>query len=883
MGSTGRNDLRERLAHAWGQAVRGAGGVIVLIGDPGMGKSSTLSWLAEHIGAPARMITCHGRHVAPPMSTAMDIAEAAMPSALERIGSQVDPLLVADELRTGLEGLGGAALLIDDIHDADPSTLTAFNLALRRTVTNDVLVVVTGRRVPAVLSFAEGFAVEELQPLPADVAARLLTASTDVAIAPRVAARLLELAEGNPLALTHVTAALSSGQLSGTEPLPQDIPLVGGLRTVFTRQLPVPGTPARDLLDLAAVSADARWAVLAALRPDDAHLALADLENAGLAELREGRLVLRHPLLRSATVRAMSPQRWRQMNLQLAALDSLPHDVRLAHRAQGSLGPDEGLVDELCDAAEAMRVRGGSEAAARMIDRAVDLTDNTSRRFQLRLEAAELLVAAGAASAARRRLEALWNEPAARDLNVTATLTLATLEAVDGAPAAAIQRLTECLCVAKPSEIGVVHARMGIPLGMLGLVDRIIGHAEAAVAHCEPHTVEWDVARLILAHAAGSQDESRANDLVDDLIDGIDLLEAVRHDPMVGLHVGRALSLAERYDAAASALTDLCARLRGEGARAALAMAFGSLGETHVRACRFDEALVCLDEAVAQSMATGQRAFAPFWLSLRARTRALRGDDEACAADLDLGFTIADRQATFGARYFLLANAGFAALTAGRYDDAVGRLEECWAFEQATTKLAPQLARWHADLVEAYVAVGRHDEAGPLVEHLVAVADAGGSSRWTRATALRAQAMLGAGTDPALAAEMLGRAALIYDPDEDCFDRARALMHLSQVAADEGERTVARTEAHYAFRRLGAAPWAARLGTEEATTGISVLTEAENRILVAVAEGLSNRQIAKHLGISAKTVANHLYHIYRKLGVASRTEAVRCLHLEQRR
>ncbi len=124
------------------------------------------------------------------------------------------------------------------------------------------------------------------------------------------------------------------------------------------------------------------------------------------------------------------------------------------------------------------------------------------------------------------------------------------------------------------------------------------------------------------------------------------------------------MSIAERYDQSVSQLTRLIGALRSEGgARASLAMAYGALGETYVRASRFDDALVCLDEAVALCLATGQRAFGPFWLSLRARVAAIRGDDQAAAADLELGFAISDEQSTFGARYFLLANAGLAALT----------------------------------------------------------------------------------------------------------------------------------------------------------------------------------------------------------------------------
>ncbi|GAB4056583.1 hypothetical protein GCM10028775_56210 [Catellatospora paridis] len=50
------------------------------------------------------------------------------------------------------------------------------------------------------------------------------------------------------------------------------------------------------------------------------------------------------------------------------------------------------------------------------------------------------------------------------------------------------------------------------------------------------------------------------------------------------------------------------------------------------------------------------------------------------------------------------------------------------------------------------------------------------------------------------------------------------------------------------------------------------LTEAEARVARAVAGGLSNREVAALLGVSAKTVEFHLGNIFRKLGVRNRTE-----------
>ena len=54
-----------------------------------------------------------------------------------------------------------------------------------------------------------------------------------------------------------------------------------------------------------------------------------------------------------------------------------------------------------------------------------------------------------------------------------------------------------------------------------------------------------------------------------------------------------------------------------------------------------------------------------------------------------------------------------------------------------------------------------------------------------------------------------------------------------------------------------------------------VITDRELEILQHVAEGLSNSQIGKRLWVTEQTVKFHLSNIYRKLGVANRTEATR--------
>ena len=52
------------------------------------------------------------------------------------------------------------------------------------------------------------------------------------------------------------------------------------------------------------------------------------------------------------------------------------------------------------------------------------------------------------------------------------------------------------------------------------------------------------------------------------------------------------------------------------------------------------------------------------------------------------------------------------------------------------------------------------------------------------------------------------------------------------------------------------------------------LTDHERRILIFLANGVSNKEMASRLFVSENTIKFHLKHIYSKLGVASRVQAI---------
>lgn len=66
----------------------------------------------------------------------------------------------------------------------------------------------------------------------------------------------------------------------------------------------------------------------------------------------------------------------------------------------------------------------------------------------------------------------------------------------------------------------------------------------------------------------------------------------------------------------------------------------------------------------------------------------------------------------------------------------------------------------------------------------------------------------------------------------------------------------------------------AALGVRPPTEAFSELTERENEVARAVADGLSNRQIAERCDISERTVKAHLTNIFKKLDIKDRVALV---------
>lgn len=94
---------------------------------------------------------------------------------------------------------------------------------------------------------------------------------------------------------------------------------------------------------------------------------------------------------------------------------------------------------------------------------------------------------------------------------------------------------------------------------------------------------------------------------------------------------------------------------------------------------------------------------------------------------------------------------------------------------------------------------------------------------------------------------------------------SRERLHEALLTAASGESAWTREE----LRRVTGA-----LATPRLSQDIEVpLTQRESEVLRQMALGLTNKEIAKMLGISYETVKEHVQHILRKIGVSDRTQA----------
>jgi DNA-binding CsgD family transcriptional regulator len=883
----------------------GHGNVLVLRGEPGIGKTVLLDYAAR-AAADLQLVRLAGAE------SEMELPFAALHQVcapildrLDRLPEpQRDALATAFGLRSapapdpvvvGLAALSlmseaardrPLVLLVDDGHWLDQATGRALAVAARRLLAEPVLLVIAAREPGAHLHGLPELAVEGL---PEAEARELLAAVVRWPLDEPVRERLLDEAKGNPLALRELPRDRSSADLAGGFDVPGEQSLAARLEERFRRRIAALPDRTRTLLQVAAAhpvgDPSQVWQAAQLLGvPADAHAAAVE---AGLIEV--GKWVrFRHPLVRSAAYRSASLSERREVHGALASVTdpAADPDRRAWHRAQATPGPDEDVAAELIRSADRAQARGGLAAAAAFLERAAVLTPDSSRRAQRMLDAARAKHDAGA-------LDAALNLLASADAGPPDELRTAETQHLRG------QIMLEQRHGLDAAQLLLGAARRLEPLDAAGSRQTYLEALGAAIwtGGAQQSVIRPTIAAAALA-APAAPDPPRA---ADTLLDGLalrltqghaaaapTLARALRRilalEPGTDIDVGSWLWLAgmrgggmvvsDLWDDAARQL--LAARqvdvARQAGALVRLQYGLNFLAWTSVDDGDLTAAARLLDEdrLIAEATGTVPIAYCAVLLA------GWRGQDSLAT---DLAAAVRDRATAGGmSRPLTIADHAMAVLNngLGRHDAA--RAFALRALERDDLGYEPFVV---VELAEAASRVQDRD----LVEMLrrrVSERSRATPTEWARGVEAYVRAL----------AEDGDAADAGYRESIDRLGRTRVRAHLIRAHLLYGEwlrrrkrRADARRHLRLAYDRLtamGAEAFAERARRELLATGEKVrrpapataidLTAQEAEIARLVREGLSNPEISTRLFISPRTVEWHLRKVFMKLGISSRRQ-----------
>jgi DNA-binding CsgD family transcriptional regulator len=803
-------------------------------------------------------------------------------------------------------------VLLDALEHADPLSLEALAFALRRVDAPLLVVTTLGTAGTRPGSAASGFLDDvgahrlRLGPLGVEGLGELAAACLGRDLSPGALEALWRVSRGNPgiavEAIAEGTQELGEARFAAEGPR-------GVVRSVAARTgAAVAGLPpaARALVEAVSVlggSASARQAAgLAGLADDDALLAAADSAwAAGLLECRWERAGLRieaaDALALEAVHDALGPLRRASLHTR-AAEEATTTRERVRHLVAAAALPDADLAAAVDGLADAEAADGDWAAAADALVAAARLHMDPALREDRLLRAAEAMVGAGdlaRAAPLARQIESL-PQSAGRD----AALAYHAIHTGQARRAGVLlERAWETRPATASADLSGRIAQYRV-LDALGSWDGpgMLAWTETAVRLAGPDSSAGLEARAMLGLALGSmgrrEDARRA---YDDLSASPHL--AARDQR---LHLGRGW-LALAMDDLDTARLELRAAIppapRPGSLRIAL-WAHAWLARAEFAVGRWEDALTTARAGLALNAPVGMDLVAPLLHFTAAQVCALRGQGTAAAEHSALAQSGPEAYAVMR-----IAGAMAAAAVAESAGDYAGVLR---AFQPIAAHRPPGLDEpgfwpWQDTYANALVMVGDIDRADafltPLEEAAHAVAH---RSTTARLASVRGR-LLGARGQVDEAVRVFEGAFAALDGLMLPWGAARVGFAYGQTLRRAGRRrdaTVVLATARDAFASLGASVYVARCerelqaaGTgvfrtrqapagegEDALTGAlsalapvpAAFTAQEEAVARLVAAGRSNREAARELFVSVKTVQYHLTRIYAKLGIGSRSE-----------
>ena len=877
---------------------------LVLRGEPGVGKSALLEYVAERASG-CRVVRAAGvqSEMELPFAGLHQLC-AQMLDRLEHLpGPQRDALGTAFGLTGGqvpdrfLVSLAALTLLsdaaeerplvclVDDAQWLDRASTQALAFVARRLSAESVAVIFAAR----VSEDRELAGLPELviDGLGEDDARALLGFELAGPLDERVRDRIVAETRGNPLALLELPRGLTPAQLAGGFGLPDALPLSGQIEESFRRRLEALPVESRRLLLVAAAEpiGDRGLIWRAAERLDVAvGAAAAPAVAAGLLAF-DAHVRFRHPLVRSAVYRAASPEERQRAHRALAeATDpGVDPDRRAWHRAHAAPGPDEEVAAELERSAGRAEARGGLAAAAAFLERAAELTLEPARGAERALAAAQAKHRAGAFDEALR----LLGTAEAGSLD---ELQRARVDLLRAQVAFAISRGSDApsLLLKAAKRLEPLDVRLARETYLEALIAAVLAHRMAEGGGL------LEVAEAV-RQAPPSPRAPRASDL---LLDGW-LLRITESDlaaaPMLkralgafrGGHVSREEEIRWLWFACHTAfeLWDdeawrvLSGRLvelsREAGALTELPLALNSLSVVHLFAGDFSTAAALVDEAEAVNEVTGS-GLAPYGAVLLA---ACQGREDRASGLIEAAIKEVTRRGEgMGLTVIHWASA--------LLYNGLGRFQDALQAGRRACEHAHDPTRGLPELIEGAIRSGVPARGHDALQRL---------SQTTRAT----------GTEWALGTEALSRALMSDNGAADALYReaidrlgrtgirialARAHLLYGEWLRRERRRLDAREQlrtAHEMLTAMGFEAFADRAARELLATGETArkrtvdtgdeLTAQEAQVARLARDGLSNPEIGARLFISPRTVEYHLHKVYAKLGIGSRNQLHRVM------
>ena len=882
--------------------VGAGGGALVVRGEAGIGKSALLAEAAGAASAAGwRVLTTSGvqsethlpyaglqqllfpiRAMAGRIGARQrDVLRAALGQSDSAVPDAHLAALAVLDLVAEAATQAPVLLLVEDVHWLDPSTAAVLAFVARR-LGSEPVVLLAAVRGGSATRFDEAGLPELAVPPLADDAAGALLDTRAPGLAPALRERLLAVAAGNPLALTELPHS-TSGLDEHDAPAAGWLTLTARLERAFSARLAGLPAPTRALLQVAALNDSTSLAeTLDAVRPGTGERCdagdLAPAIAARLVESDPGAIRFRHPLMRSAIHQHMDRSQRVRVHAALADTLSGPdHDDRRTwHRAAAADRPDDDIAAALQVTAARAERRGGIGVAVAALELAARLSTAPAQRAERLLRAADLAVELGRREVVGRLLDE------AASLELSPQHRARSVWIRGGFDEGLRQQSTDTLALAELA--GSVSAA-----GDADLAARILWSSAQRCFWSEPGA---GARRRVVAVAEGLRLSEQDPFLLAILAyaapieRGAVVLDRLRRvtpapgdDARTGRLLGTAALLVGAFDLAQRFSADAAAGLRAQGRLGLLSRAVGAQAWSAVQLADLNVAIPAVEESSALAAETTQPYFYGLMRATEATLAALRGDQDRAGMLADEAEAVG---LPAGARPVLATvqmARGSAALGAGRFAEAYAQLRRMHDPADPSYQIALRCYTV-ADLVDAAVHSGNGEAVGGIVRELEAAAGQ------TPSTALHAglrfaRALLAGDAD----AEGLYLAALSADLTGWPFIRARTQLAYGEWLRRQRRAADSRAPLRAAremFDALGTIPWSDRARHELRASGENSrrrtpdardqLTPQELQIAQMAAGGLTNREIGQKLYLSHRTVSTHLYRIFPKLGVTSRSE-----------